>query len=204
MIDLPALRDELLAMGTATLYEASGLDCFLPAELRPAWIGAEIVGFALPVSAAPADNLPIHLALEMAQPGDVLVVDAQGAPNGYWGEVLAVAAQHRGVVGLVIDGGVRDTAHLASLGFPAFSRWIAIEGTIKIDPGTIETPISIGRATIERGDIIVADRDGIVALPAAQFESIVESARARTAKESDFLERLRAGETTMEIYGFPR
>ena len=108
------------------------------------------------------------------------------------------------MVGLVIDGGVRDTAHLESLGFPAFSRWIAIEGTIKADPGTIETPITIGRARIERGDVIVADRDGIVALPAAKFEEIVESARARTAKEAGFLDRLRGGESTMEIYGFPR
>ncbi len=200
--ELDPLRDELLQLGTATLYEASGLDCYLPAALRPAWPGATIVGIALPVHAAIGDNLPLHRAVEVAVPGDVLVVDAGGAPHGYWGEILAVAAQQRGVIGLVIDGGVRDTQHLEILGFPAFSRWIAIEGTLKDDIGSIEEPICIGRAPIVRGDVVVADRDGIVVLPSEHFAEIVETARARAVKETKYLNRIRAGECTVDIYGF--
>ncbi len=199
--ELDPLHDELLQHGTATLYEASGVDCFLPCAIRPAWPGATIVGVALPVSAGAGDNLPLHLALEVAQPGDVLVVDAGGAPHGYWGEVLAIAAQERGVRGLVIDGGVRDTERLEALEFAVFSRWIAIEGTLKDDVGTVATPIRMGRAPIVRGDVVVADRDGIVVLPSEHFTEILEAARVRTAKEADVFNRIRAGELTLDIYG---
>jgi 4-hydroxy-4-methyl-2-oxoglutarate aldolase len=201
-VELDPLHDELLQHGTATLYEASGLECFLPATLRPAWPGATIVGIALPVRAGVGDNLALHLALEVARPGDVLVVDAGGAPNGYWGEVLAIAAQERGVRGLVIDGGVRDTERLEALEFAVFSRWIAIEGTLKDDIGTVGTPIRIGQAPIVRGDVVVADRDGIVVLPSGHFAEILEAARARTAKEVDIFSRIRSGELTLDIYGF--
>jgi 4-hydroxy-4-methyl-2-oxoglutarate aldolase len=202
--DVDQQRAELLDLGTATLYEASGLPCFLPAELRPVWPGAAVVGTALPVRAAAGDNLALHLAVEAAAPGEVLVVDAAGSPHGYWGEVLTVAAQHRGVLGLVIDGGVRDTGHLESLGFPAFSRWTALAGTAKADPGSIGTPIRLGGAPVERGDVVVGDRDGVVVLPAARVAEIVEAGHQRVRQETDYLRRLRAGELTMDIYGFRR
>lgn len=200
--DLSGLRGELLALGSATFYEASGWDTFLPADIQPAWPGARIVGRALPVRAAPGDNLPLHLAVERAEPGDVLVVDAAGAPNGYWGEVLTVAAQSRGILGLVINGGVRDVDRLEELGFPAFSRWIALEGTLKDDEGTVGEPIRIGKATIEKGDVVIADRDGVTVVPAARFSEVLEASRARAVKEAQFMERLRAGELTMDLYGF--
>ena len=198
------LRAELLALGSATLYEASGLECFLPATLRPAWAGAAIVGTALPVRTAPGDNLPLHLALEVAVPGEVLVVDAGAVPHGYWGEVLAVAAQQRGVLGLVIDGGVRDTAELEQLRFPVFSSFIALRGTAKDDAGDVGKPMRLGGAPVARGDIVVADRDGVVVLPAARFAEVLEASRARLRKETAFLERIRAGELTTDIYGFSR
>lgn len=200
--DLVRLRAELLDLGTATLYEASGRDCFLPASLRPVWPGATIVGVALPIRVLPGDNLPIHLGLKAARPGDVLVVEAGGSPHGYWGEVLAVAAQARGVLGLVIDGGVRDTERLEALGFPVFSSWIAIEGTLKDDAGGVGETVCLGRAEVARGDVVVADRDGVVALPAQHLTSILDAARARAAKEAVILNRLRAGEDTVDIYGF--
>ena len=198
------LAAELLALGSATLYEASGLDCFLPVGLRPAWPGASIVGRALPVHTSAGDNLPLHLALEVAAPGEVLVVDAAGAAHGYWGEVLAVAAQQRGVRGLVIDGGVRDTEQLEELRFPVFSSVIALRGTAKDDPGNVGEPLTLGSAPVSRGDIVVADRDGVVVLPAAQFDTILTAARGRLRKEEEFLARIRAGELTLDIYGFSR
>ena len=199
-----ALREELLTLGTATVYEASGLDCYLPATLRPAWVGAQVVGTALPVRTAPGDNLPLHLALEQAAPGEVLVVDAGAAPHGYWGEVLTVAAQQRGVLGLVIDGGVRDTAQLEQLSFPVFSTWTALQGTVKDDPGTVGDPIALGAAPVARGDLVVADSDGVVVVPAARVAEVLVAARQRAAAEAGYLDRLRAGESTMQVYGFSR
>lgn len=198
-----ALRAEALALGSATLYEASRLPCFLPATLRPAWPGAAVAGAALPVRTASGDNLPLHLAVEAACAGEVIVADGAGAPHGYWGEVLTVAAQQRGVLGLVIDGGVRDTEQLERLRFPVFSRWVALKGTVKEDPGTVGEPITVGAAGIARGDLVVADRDGVVVLPAQRIGDVL-AARARAGKEAGYLERLRAGELTTQIYGFPR
>ncbi|MEV4513362.1 4-carboxy-4-hydroxy-2-oxoadipate aldolase/oxaloacetate decarboxylase [Dactylosporangium sp. NPDC049525] len=194
----------LLALGTATLYEASGLDCILPHRIRPAWPGAALAGTALTVSAPPGDNLALHLALEHAEPGDVLVVDGGGEPFGYWGEVLAEAALARGVTGLVIDGGVRDVERLRDLPFPAFSTWTAIRGTVKHATGPIGAPLPLGAVTVYRGDMIVADADGIVALPAAELARITAAAEARASAESEYLRRIRAGASTMDIYGFGR
>lgn len=198
------LKAELLTLGSATIYEASGLDCSLPATLRPVWAGAGVVGTALPVRTAAGDNLPLHLALEQAAAGEVLVVDAGGAPHGYWGEVLTVAAQQRGVLGLVIDGGVRDTAQLERLGFPVWSSWVALRGTTKLDVGTVGEPLTLGAAPVSRGDLVVGDADGVVVVPADRVPDVLTAARGRAVKEAGYLDRLRAGETTMAVYGFPR
>ena len=198
------LRAELLTLGSATVYEASGLDCYLPATLRPVWSGAEVVGTALPVRTAAGDNLPLHLALEQAADGEVLVVDAGAAPHGYWGEVLTVAAQQRGVRALVIDGGVRDTAQLEQLGFPVWSSWVALRGTGKDDVGSVGAPITLGVAPVARGDLVVGDRDGVVVVPADRLPDVLTAARGRAEKEAGYLQRLRAGETTMDVYGFSR
>lgn len=201
---LDEVAGELLALGTATLYEASREPCFLDHRLRPAWPGAAAVGIALPVRTDAGDNLPLHLALETAEAGDVLVVDGAGAPHGYWGEVMTVAAQTRGVRGLVIDGGVRDTARLEALGFPAFSTSIALAGTRKATAGSVGEPVRLGAVPVRRGDVVVADADGVIVLPAERFDEILSAARSRAEAESGYLARLRAGETTMAVYGFAR
>lgn len=206
MIDLDLDRDteELLRLGTATLYEASREDCFLDAALRPAWPGAQIVGRALPVLAQRGDNLALHHGIEAASRGDVLVVDGGGAEFGYWGEVMAVAAQARGIRGLIIDGGVRDTAELAALGFPAFSTSISIRGTIKQWPGTVGLALTLRGTVIRRGDVIVADRDGIIALPAERHDEVLAASRDRAVNEDAYMARLRDGETTLDVYDLRR
>jgi len=202
---MTAPRDaELLALGSATLFEASGLACDLDPDLRPAWRGAVLCGPALPVRAAVGDNLALHRALEQAREGEVLVVDAAAGRFGYWGEVLAVAAEARGVRGLVIDGGVRDTERLAALGFPAFSTCVAIRGTVKQDGGTVGQPIDVRGRRVVRGDLVVADADGIVVLPAAEVASTLDAARERARAEQGYFERLRGGELTLDIYRLPR
>jgi 4-hydroxy-4-methyl-2-oxoglutarate aldolase len=192
---------ELLELGTATLYEASGIDCDLDPAIRPSWPGAKVCGPALTVRTGDGDNLALHLALERAAAGDVVVADAGGLPCGYWGEVLAVAAQVRGVAGLVIDGGLRDVDRLAELGFPAFSRYISIRRTRKSTAGEIGGRVRVGGRAVARGDVVVADGDGIVVLPRDGVVGVAAAGVARMEKEMAFLERIRAGEATADLYG---
>lgn len=193
---------ELLAMGSATLYEASNQDLFLASAFRPAWDGARIVGRALPVEAAVGDNLALHWGIAEAQPGEVLMVDAGGGDYGYFGEVMAVASQARGIAGLVIDGGVRDTVQLAELGFPTFSTAISIRGTEKSWPGGVGGTTTLRGRVVERGDLVVADRDGVAVIPQADVARVVKAARKRVVKEDMYMERLRGGELTLDLYGF--
>ncbi len=199
-----AIEDELLQLGTATLYEASGLDCALDPAIRPAFVGASLCGRALPVLTAPGDNLALHAVVEQARPGEVLVVDAGGLARGYWGEVLTVAAQHAGLLGLVIDGGVRDTEQLCARCFPTFARAICIRGTTKHWTGVLGEPMVVAGAPVRRGDTVVADADGVVVIPAGKLQDTLEHARARMRKEEDYLHRLEHGERTMDLYGFRR
>jgi 4-hydroxy-4-methyl-2-oxoglutarate aldolase len=196
-----ALREELLRLGTATVYEAAGAEGGLDPGIRPAWPGARLCGAALPVECSPGDNLAIHLAVEAAEPGAVLVVDTRGHLAGYWGEVLTVAGQARGVAGLVIDGGVRDSEGLARLGFPVFARGLSILRTVKHEPGRVGEPVVVGGAAVRAGDVVLADADGVVVVRAERLAEVVEASRARVAREDRVMERLRAGELTLDLLG---
>jgi 4-hydroxy-4-methyl-2-oxoglutarate aldolase len=195
------IKDELLRHGTSTLHEASGLPCFLDYGIRPVWHGAAVAGPAFPLRCAPGDNLAIHIAVDEVPPGYVLVVDASGYVAGYWGEVLAVAAEARGVTGLIIDGGVRDVAALEKRKFPTFSRGIAMRGTVKFHAPSVGQPIVIANALVSPGDLIVADGDGVLTLPESEVSRTLAVARKRTDKEAATMKRLQAGETTLEILG---
>ncbi|NIL77340.1 dimethylmenaquinone methyltransferase [Rhodococcus sp. B10] len=187
---------------TATLYEASKLDIALDPGIKPAWPGARIAGPAYTVQGAGGDNLALHNAVARAPAGHVLVADLGGALHGHWGEVLALAAQQRGLLGLLIDGGVRDTVELAQLGFPVFSRGVAITGTRKGYSGAFGVPVFIGGMRIATGDLIVGDADGVVAVPSQHVDSVLDRSDARVADEHRIFEELRAGKTTLELYGF--
>lgn len=195
------IRTRALTLGTSTLYEASGLACAIDPLIRPAWSGAAVAGPAYPVRCAPGDNLAIHLAVERAPRGSVLVVTAEDFVAGYWGEVLTVAAEAAGITGLVIDGGVRDVAALARRQFPVFARGISVRGTIKASAPSVGRPISMAGVAVEAGDLVVADDDGVVVLPGAEVTRVLEAAASRTAKEADFMLRLAQGETTVDLLG---
>jgi 4-hydroxy-4-methyl-2-oxoglutarate aldolase len=161
-------------------------------------------GPAVTVSCAPGENLRIHQALYLASAGDVLVVDVGGGYEyGYWGEILTVAAQARGVAGLVIDGGVRDTERIVDRGFPVFARTRCIRGTGK-DPssGSVNQRIDIGGVSIEAGDLVVGDADGVVAVPRARVDATLSAAQAREDGEAKIMDDLRRGRSTLELYGF--
>lgn len=195
---------ELARLGVATVYEASGLDCALDPAVRPVWRCQRVAGRALPVRTHPADNLPLHLAVERARPGDLLVVDGRAEICGYWGEVLAVAAQQRGIVGLVIDGGVRDTSEQEDLGFPVWSRGVGVRRTGKFWPGLVGEAITVAGVPVRPGDAVVADADGVLVLAAEAVEATLVASRRRVEKEDGIMRRLRDGELTMDIYGFRR
>lgn len=192
--------------GTASIFEASTHRGALPSVIAPIWPGAQVIGRALTVQSPSADNLWLHHAIYRAQRGDVLVVQCSGHHEaGYWGEIMTVAAQVRGLAGLVIDGGVRDRDAIAALGFPVFARTLCIRGTGKSPTarGAIGSPVTIGAVTIATGDLIVGDADGVIALRPDEAEATLERARQRDVKEQDILARLRAGETTLAIYSLP-
>lgn len=196
------MSDHARGHATATIYEASKLDIALDSAVRPAWVGARVAGPAYTVQGAGGDNLALHHAVAQAPAGHVLVADLGGALHGHWGEVLAIAAQQRGLLGLVIDGGVRDTAELAQVGFPVFSRGISIIGTRKDYRGAFDVPVTVGGVSVSTGDLVVGDADGVVSIPRDRIGDVLDRSDARVVDEQRILEELRAGRTTLELYGF--
>jgi len=199
------LVDRASALSTATIHEVSGRRGALPAKIRALDKGMHFAGRALPVRCPRGDNLWIHYALDAAEPGDVLVVDAgDGGEFGYWGEIMASMAIARKLAGLVISGGVRDSLRLIDLGFPTFSSYVSILGTGKdttLD-GAVGEPVRIGEIVIRRGDLVIGDADGVVSFPAAQAAELIAASEERDAKELDIIERLKNGASTMDVYNF--
>ena len=190
--------------GTATLHEAMGRKGALPHHIKPISPRMKIAGPAVTVNSPPMDNLMLHQAIYVAEPGSVLVVEVnRGYEGGYWGELMTIAAQQRNIAGLVIDGCVRDADAIEHLGFPVFSRGLSVRGTDKQGGGHINWPIVVGDITVNPGDLIVGDRDGVVAIPATEISSTLEAAQQREAKEEQTKKNILAGKSTLAIYGWP-
>lgn len=195
---------ELASYGSSTVYEAAGGSGAILVPLTPLDPAATVAGRARLVACPPGDNLPLHRAVAASEPGDVLVADAGGHERaGHWGEVLTVAAQARGVAGLVIDGSVRDAEPIVARGFPVFHRGLCLVTATKEAP---EAPppeeLELGGCTVRAGDWVVGDRDGVVVVPAARLAEVLAGARERTAKEAETMRALAAGATTLELYGW--
>jgi 4-hydroxy-4-methyl-2-oxoglutarate aldolase len=198
---------ERATLSSATLHEAAGGIGALPARIKPMYPEAFASGPAFTVSCSAGDNLVLHHAILLADPGDVLVVLTPAeAEYGYWGEVLSEAAKARGLAGLVIDGGVRDTGELARVGMPVFASYACIRGTSK-NPSlhaSLQRGIRIGDVTVSPGDRVVADADGVVAIPADEFPLAQERAVQRESKERAYIAAIRRGQTTVDLSGLPR
>jgi RraA family protein len=163
-------------------------------QLRPMYKGATLAGPAFTVKTAPGDNLLVHKALDLARPGDVVVVDAGGFPDhAIIGELMAAHARQRGIAGLVIWGAIRDSAELGAGSYPVFACAVTHRGPYKNGPGEINVPIAMGGMPVSPGDIIVGDADGLVAMPLDQAERILASAKAIVEKESAAMKQIQAG-----------
>ncbi|MFT4263553.1 MAG: 4-carboxy-4-hydroxy-2-oxoadipate aldolase/oxaloacetate decarboxylase [Nocardioides sp.] len=191
----------LQGFGVATVHEAQGRVGSLGAALRPIQQGTAIAGPAVTALCWPGDNLMIHAAVEQCRPGDVLVVGvAAASTHGFFGDLLATSLASRGVAGLVIDGGVRDTEVLRRMGFPVWSRHVSAEGTVKATAGNVNLPVVIADQVISAGDVIVADDDGVVVVPRLEVPQTVEASRAREEKETATRDALAGGQLGLDRY----
>jgi 4-hydroxy-4-methyl-2-oxoglutarate aldolase len=188
--------------GVATVHEALGRVGYLGPEFRPAWPGAGIGGTAVTVLCWPGDNLMVHVAVEQCRPGDVLVV-ATNSPStdGLFGELFATALAARGVRGVVLGCGVRDVAELREMGFPAWSRAVSAQGSVKATAGAVNVPVVLGGQTIHPGDVVVADDDGVAVVPRADVGRALTASRARLDKEAASRDAFAAGELGLDRYG---
>lgn len=197
----PAAVEKLSRFGVATIHEAMGRVGLMKPNIRPIYTGAHLCGPAVTVLMQPGDNWMLHVAAEQIRPGDVVVAACTtDSTDGFFGDLLATSYQAQGAKGLIIDGGVRDVKDLAAMGFPVFSRAIHAKGCTRATLGSVNVPVVCAGAVVNPGDVVIADDDGVVVVPAAIAQQVADAAEARENNETAKRARFAAGELGLDMY----